>query len=758
MGVSPRSPRQGRAAGRVWPRLEALEDRALPTLVTGGFPALDFNASGGVEPPDTDIAVGPVYLVETVNTALAVYNKGTGAEVGSESLAQLFAPAGVPAGADLFDPCVGYDDTSGRFVIGVAEESDAAGTSYLDVAVSNDSDPTHGFSELHRIAAKESQGGKSFWGDFPRLGWNADALVFSLNMYAFPGATGAYDHVQLVVLNKASVLDANAATLTVTHIDRTDPADYTLVPAKMHGAAAGAPMWLVEENDGASTMRVVGMTNVLAAAPTFTDTVVSVPAYAQPVAPQQPGGAAITTVIDSSVLDVVWRAGTLAASQDVGAAGVTHARWYEFDVAGATPALAQSGDVDRGPGVYTFFPGIDLAPGGGLGVTFLESSPVEYMTMAVAVREAFEPADTLEPAVIAQAGEATYVGSRAGDFSGLVADPVDGSFWAGNEFANHESTNWGTWVAHFVASPVLIAAGADASGGPQVTVVDGYNGGIVRAFFAYTPTFAGGVRTAVGDVNGDGVPDVVTAPGAGMAPEVKVFDGATGALLRDFLAYAPTWTGGVFVAAGDINDDGIADLVIGKDAGAAPRVRVFSGKDVSLIQDFFAYAPSFPGGVRVAAGDVNGDGYADIITGAGPGGGPHVEVFSGKDLSPLQSFFAYSPYFPGGVYVAAGDTNGDGHADVITGAGPGGGPQVEVFSGINGALLKSFYAYGSSFTGGVRVGWLPDVNGDGGGEIVTGAGPGMAPEVKVIDGLTKSRLDDLFAFDQHFLGGVYVGG
>jgi hypothetical protein len=116
-----------------------------------------------------------------------------------------------------------------------------------------------------------------------------------------------------------------------------------------------------------------------------------------------------------------------------------------------------------------------------------------------------------------------------------------------------------------------------------------------------------------------------------------------------------------------------------------------------------SYDPAFLGGVRVAAGDVNGDGRADIVTGAGPGGGPHVKVFSGANLSLLHSFFAYTPAFTGGVFVAAGDVNGDGRADIVTGAGPGGGPHVEIFSGADLALLQSFFAYAPAFTGGVFV-------------------------------------------------------
>ena len=123
-----------------------------------------------------------------------------------------------------------------------------------------------------------------------------------------------------------------------------------------------------------------------------------------------------------------------------------------------------------------------------------------------------------------------------------------------------------------------------------------------------------------------------------------------------------------------------------------------------MIREFFAYAVGFTGGVFVAARDVNGDGRADIITGAGPGGGPHVRVFDGVTGRPIREFFAYAVGFTGGVFVAARDVNGDGRADIITGAGPGGGPHVRVFDGATGAVIREFFAYALGFTGGVLVG------------------------------------------------------
>ena len=80
-------------------------------------------------------------------------------------------------------------------------------------------------------------------------------------------------------------------------------------------------------------------------------------------------------------------------------------------------------------------------------------------------------------------------------------------------------------------------------------------------------------------------------------------------------------------------------------------MKVFRGTNLALITSFMAFSQDFRGGVSVGAADVDGDGKADIITGAGPGGGPHVKVFKGTDLSVLESDFAFDPSFRGGVFV-----------------------------------------------------------------------------------------------------------
>lgn len=315
-----------------------------------------------------------------------------------------------------------------------------------------------------------------------------------------------------------------------------------------------------------------------------------------------------------------------------------------------------------------------------------------------------------------------------------------------------------TFQTTLAQSPPILVIGPGAMHAPVVEriTVNAGQGNDTLTFEAYQHSFTGGVRVAAGDVNGDGVADIITGPGPGMGARVRVFDGATGNRIHSFRAFPGFFRGGVFVAAGDVNGDGKADIIVAPDRGAPPIVRVFDGGTGNSIRTFFAYSAFFMGGVRVAAGDVNGDGKADIITAAGPGGGPHIKVFDGTSNTILQSFFAYSAGFTGGVYVAAGDVNGDGHADIVTGAGAGGGPQVKVFAGTSNALLQSFFAYSVNFMGGVRVA-AGDVNGDGRADIVTGAGPGGGPHVKVFDGANLNLLHSFFAYDPGFLGGVFVG-
>ncbi|MFO0810356.1 MAG: Calx-beta domain-containing protein [Gemmataceae bacterium] len=297
---------------------------------------------------------------------------------------------------------------------------------------------------------------------------------------------------------------------------------------------------------------------------------------------------------------------------------------------------------------------------------------------------------------------------------------------------------------------------ASGDGIPSQVRVYNANGTVRFVLSPFETAFRGGVNVAVSDVNRDGTPDIVVGAGAGGGPFVKVFSGVDGSQLRAFFAYDQGFRGGVWVAAGDVDGDGFADIVTGAGAGGGPHVKAFSGANGALLRSLFAYETSFTGGTPVAAADVTGDGKADIVTGTGYGGGPVAKVFDGVTSALVRATLAYEQEFRGGVYVAAGDYDGDGKAEVVTGTGTGGGPLVKIFAGTDGALLKSLFAYEQSFRGGVRVA-AADEDGDGRIDIITAPGVGGAPRVRVFKGVGLVPGLDFLAFDPSYFGGVFVG-
>jgi len=154
-----------------------------------------------------------------------------------------------------------------------------------------------------------------------------------------------------------------------------------------------------------------------------------------------------------------------------------------------------------------------------------------------------------------------------------------------------------------------------------------------------------------------------------------------------FFSFDKNLRNGVNIAVGDLDRDGVEDIVVGAGQGSKPIVKVFDGQEHEILTDsFYAYSENFRGGVNVAVGDVDGDGYNEIVVGAGRGGGPHVRIFDHYGNVKYSGFFAFDKNFRGGVNVACGDVNGDGIDDIITGAGLGGGPHVRAFDRYGNAI------------------------------------------------------------------------
>lgn len=284
-------------------------------------------------------------------------------------------------------------------------------------------------------------------------------------------------------------------------------------------------------------------------------------------------------------------------------------------------------------------------------------------------------------------------------------------------------------------------------------------------------------------------PIYVTGAGQGGGPAVNVYSGIDNSVLASFFAFDSSFTGGVQTAVADVNNDGISDVIVGAGPGGGPRVIVYNGATnfTTTLFDFFAFSSSFTGGVDVAGGDFNADGFADIVVGAGPGGGPQVNIFDGRTGNVLTQFYAYDQSFRGGVTVAVGDVDGSSFNSVITGAGAGGGSHVKSFrnsrffmigdtpilpgnQSISMNQTGEFMAYEAAYTGGVQVAVGLNSGTPYGGfyRILTGTLTG-GPEVTIWQSVESEdinmdtpdivfeKVSDFFAFDSTQTTGVRVG-
>jgi uncharacterized repeat protein (TIGR01451 family) len=431
----------------------------LAVSVLQNFPDINFNQTGistQYTPPDTMMAVGPTTVVGAVNTAIVLKDKGGTTLAGPTQFSTFFRSI-LRRGDGFSDPYVLYDDQAQRYYVGILEYPSTATTGYFDFAVSNSSTPTGlnigsgtGDWKVFSQITSVNEGGTQF-PDFPKMGWNNDAVFVSFNQ--FQGGA-FFSHDLVLAISKSSIQAGGPLSTFQTDVS-TGSDTRILIPARMHGSAAGTEYFVQKDSEGTvnGTVNVVAESGYLTATPGFATSTIAVNSYSS-----SPGVPGLTSQIDDRMLSADWVNNKLVAAQDVGVGGLNLARWYEFDTTGTTPALVpgQQGDISPGPGtlVSTSYPSIAVNPSGDIGMTYIQSSSSQPYSMYVTGRLASDTPGAMQPGLETAAGASPVPGAlRGGDYSATEYDPVNtGQFWSANEYnldSSGSNFHWGTQIANF---------------------------------------------------------------------------------------------------------------------------------------------------------------------------------------------------------------------------------------------------------------------------------------------------------------------
>ncbi|MFA6533563.1 MAG: putative glycoside hydrolase [Patescibacteria group bacterium] len=228
-----------------------------------------------------------------------------------------------------------------------------------------------------------------------------------------------------------------------------------------------------------------------------------------------------------------------------------------------------------------------------------------------------------------------------------------------------------TYKKQFAGSAKIITSDIDADGEWETVVASGgrvaiygSSGLLEKAFWPYGAAYRGAISLAAGETNNDGWQEIVTAPGAGGVGAVKIFNWQGENIGPNFYVYGDKYRGGVNLALGDLDGNGASEIIVGAATGG-PQLRIFNGAGKLISAGWFAYDKNQRGGVRIAAGDLTGDGRAEIVTVPGVGQKAEIKVWNSRGVMQGQPWLALAATNRSGAEVAVNDINRDGIMEIL---------------------------------------------------------------------------------------------
>jgi predicted nucleotidyltransferase len=227
------------------------------------------------------------------------------------------------------------------------------------------------------------------------------------------------------------------------------------------------------------------------------------------------------------------------------------------------------------------------------------------------------------------------------------------------------------YFSAFRGNTNIITKDLDNNGSQEIIVAENnrveiYNSEnqLLYKFFPYGEKFNGGINITLGDLNNDGYEEIITGAIKG-GPHIRIFNFQGKLINPGFFAYDKNFRGGVNLALGDIDGDGQKEIVTAPGLGGGPQIKIFNKNGKLINPGFFAYDKNFRGGVNLALGDIDGDGKDEIIAGKGLGGEPQIKIFNNRGKLIKSSFFAFDKSSRNGVKVIAYDFDNNGRAEIL---------------------------------------------------------------------------------------------